>query len=144
MALGIFESMKGRNQMAVKYFVGRFSKPGKGIPQVELLDNDGKPILEDGKPKLGNEQFICNQLTDESISYESAEAFIEDVIASVGGNLEDAAECYRTGWNRVFRLRAAGLDEYQKAARGVIKLALPWTKGLTVDEVADKLKAMNG
>lgn len=130
--------------MAIEFKVERFSKPGKGFPQVEQLDNDGKPILEDGKPKIGNEQYTCNQLTDESVSHESAETFLEDVLAAVDGNLELAADMFRQGWNRVTRLSAAGLDEYQKAAKGVIKLGLPWTKGLSVDQVADKLKAMNG
>ena len=54
--------------MAISYVVARFSKPGKGFPQVPQLDNDGKPILDsDGKPVIGNEQYTCNQLTDETI-----------------------------------------------------------------------------
>ena len=152
--------------MAISYVVARFSKPGKGFPQVPQLDNDGKPILDsDGKPVIGNEQYTCNQLTDEtiipahkdeqgndvpekrvpaSVASDSVEHFIEDVLASTEGNLKLAADMFREGWNRSTRLSAAGLDEYQKAAKGVIKLGLPWTKGLSVDQVAAKLKAMNG
>ena len=130
--------------MAIEFKVERFSKPGKGFPQVEQLDNDGKPILEDGKPKIGNEQYTCNQLTDESISSTDVETFVTDVMAAVDGDLKLAASMFREGWNRSTRLSAAGLDEYQKAAKGVIKLGLPWTKGLSVDQVAEKLKAMNG
>lgn len=131
--------------MAIEFKVERFSKPGKGFPQVPQLDSEGKPIVDaKGAPVIGNEQYVCNQLTDESISHESAEAFLEDVITATDGNLEQAADMFRQGWNRVTRLSAAGLDEYQKAAKGVIKLGLPWTKGLSVDQVAEKLKAMNG
>ncbi len=131
--------------MAIEYKVERFSKPGKGFPQVPQLDSAGVAIVDkDGKPQIGNEQYTCNQLTDESVASDSAEHFIEDVLSSVDGDLKLAAEMFRTGWNRVTRLNAAGLDEYQKAAKGVIKLGLPWTKGLSVDQVAEKLKAMNG
>ncbi len=131
--------------MAIEFKVARFSKPGKGFPQVEQLDDAGKPVVgSDGKPVIGNEQYTCNQLTDESIASDSVEAFVEDVLASAEGNLKLAADMFREGWNRSTRLSAAGLDEYQKAAKGVIKLGLPWTKGLSVDAVADKLKAMNG
>lgn len=131
--------------MSIEFKVERFSKPGKGFPQVPQLDSDNKPIVDkDGKPVIGNEQYTCNQLTDESVSSESVEAFITDVMAAVDGDLKLAASMFREGWNRNTRLSAAGLDEYQKAAKGVIKLGLPWTKGLSVDQVAEKLKAMNG
>lgn len=131
--------------MAIEFKVERFSKPGKGFPQVPQLDSENKPIVDkDGKPVIGNEQYTCNQLTDESVSSESVEAFITDVMAAVDGDLKLAASMFREGWNRNTRLSAAGLDEYQKAAKGVIKLGLPWTKGLSVDQVAEKLKAMNG
>jgi hypothetical protein len=131
--------------MAIEFTVKRFSKPGKGFPQVPQLDDAGVAQVDsDGKPIIGNEQYTCNQLTDDSVSSDSVEHFIEDVLASVNGEVKLAAEMFREGWNRSTRLSAAGLDEYQKAAKGVIKLNLPWTKGLTVDQVADKLKAMNG
>ena len=130
--------------MSVKYTVERFSKPGKGFPQVEQLNSDGSPVLDkNDKPVIGNEQYTANQLTEESISSENAELFLEDVLSAVDGDLSKAAECFRTGWNRVNRISAAGLDEYQKAAKGIIKLNLPMAKGLTIDELADKLRAMN-
>lgn len=131
--------------MAIEFKVERFSKPGKGFPQVEQLDSDGKPILDkDGKAVIGNEQYTCNQLTDESIDSTDVESLVSDILAAVDGDLKLAASMFREGWNRSTRLSAAGLDEYQKAAKGVIKLGLPWTKGLSVDQVAEKLKAMNG
>ena len=131
--------------MAITTFVARFSKPGKGFPQVALLDDNSNPILDkDGKPVIGNEQYTCQQLSDDSVAFDSAESFLNDVLEATSGDLEKAAEMFRTGWNRVTRLDAAGLNEYQKAAKGVIKLGLPWAKGLSVDEVAEKLRAMNG
>ena len=130
--------------MALEFVVRRFSKTGKGLPQVEQLNDDGSPILEkDGKPTIGNEQFTCNQLTDESVAYDSAENLLEDIVESVSGDLEKAAEMFRTGWNRVTRLEAGGMDEYQKAARGLMKLKLPAFKGLTFDEVVEKVKALS-
>ena len=130
--------------MSVAYKVERFSKPGKGFPQTVQLDNEGNVQKDkEGKEVTGNEQYTCNQLTDESIDPTNAETFIEDVLSAVEGDLAKAAECFRTGWNRVTRISAAGLDEYQKAAKGIIKLGLPMAKGLSVDELADKLRAMN-
>jgi len=129
--------------MAIAKVLNWFSKPGKGFPQTAQVDKDGKPVVEkDGSAVMGNEQYQAEQLTDESISHEGGEAFLEDVLASVDGDLELAAEMFRTGWNRITRLKAGGLDEYQKAAKGIIKLGLPWAKGLSVDEVAEKLREM--
>lgn len=129
--------------MAIEYVTARFSKPGKGFPQVPLTNADGTPVMEDGKQKIGNEQFDCKQLSDESIDSSDPSQFLADVLETANSDLAFAAECYREGWNRLTRLRSAGLDEYQKAAKGVMKLGLPWTKGLSVDQVAEKLKAMN-
>jgi hypothetical protein len=128
--------------MALEYKVRRFSKTGKGLPQVEQLDDEGQPILKDGKPVIGNEQFTCNQLTEESVAFDDDVTLLADIISAVDGNLEKAAECFRTGWNRVTRLEAGGMDEYQKAARGLMKLKLPAFKGLTFEEVVEKVKGM--
>ena len=130
--------------MALQFVDKWFSKVGRGVPQVELVDEEGKPIIEDGKPKIGNEQYQAKQLTDDSVASDTVENFVADVLEAVSGDLELAASCFRSGFNKDSRLKAGGLDEYQKAARGVIKLGLPWTKGLSVDEVADKLREMNG
>lgn len=130
--------------MALSKTLVWFSKPGKGYPQVPQLEGDGTPKTDsDGKPVIGNEQYQAEQLSDDSVSHESAEAFLTDVMESVNGDLETAAEMFRAGWNRITRLRAAGLDEYQKAAKGLIKLGISWTKGLSVDEVADKIREMS-
>lgn len=142
--------------MALVKIVRRFSKTGKGLPQVEQLDDDGKPILDkDQKPVIGNEQFTCEQLTDASIAWEdvkneagevitpAAEAFLTDVFESVNGDLEKAAEMFRTGWNRVTRLEAGGMDEYTKAARVLLKNNLPGFKGLTLEEAIERLKSMS-
>jgi hypothetical protein len=130
--------------MALTYAVRRHSKTGKGLPQVEQLDDEGKPILDkDGKPVIGNEQFTCNELTEDSIAFDSVEAFETDVMETINGDLEKAAECFRVGWNRITRLEAGGMDEYQKAARGLMKLKLPAFKGLTFDEVVEKVKALS-
>jgi hypothetical protein len=131
--------------MAVVKVLAWFSKPGKGFPQTPQVNADGTPELDPktNQQVIGNEQYQAEQLTDESISHESAESFLEDVLESVSGDLETAAEMFRTGWNRVTRLRTGGLDEYQKAAKKVISLELPWAKGLSIDEVAEKLRNMS-
>lgn len=130
--------------MSIKKTQERFSKPGKGFPQVEQLNSDGSAVLDkSGKPVIGNEQYIADQLTEDSISSESAKDFMADVLEAVDGDLAKAAECFRTGWNRVTRINSAGLDEYQKAAKNILKLKLPMGKGLSIDELADKLRTMN-
>ena len=142
--------------MALHKITRRFSKTGKGLPQVEQLDDEGKPILDkDNKPVIGNEQFTCEQLTDEAIAYQDVkdeagevttsaiDAFMADVFESVNGDLEKAAEMFRTGWNRVTRLEAGGMDEYTKAARVLLKNNLPGFKGLTLEEAIERLKSMS-
>src|SRR4030065_721083 len=127
--------------MALTKVIGWFSKPGKGFPQTPQVNFDGSPSLDkDGKAEIGNEQYQAEQLTDESISFASAEELLTDIVESVNGDLELAAEMFRTGWNRVTRLRSGGLDDYQKAAKGCLKMGL--YKGLTIDEVAAKLREM--
>jgi len=129
--------------MAITYVKEWFTKVGRGVPQTEQVDASGKPILEDGKPVIGNEQYQADQLTDESVDFKDADYFMADVLEATKGNLELAASAFREGFNKHLKNQAGGLDEYQKAARGLIKLGIPWTKGLSVDQVAEKVKAMN-
>lgn len=130
--------------MAIKKTQERFSKPGKGFPQVEQLNSDGTPVLDKaGKPVIGNEQYIADQLTEDSVDASDAEVLFADMMTACDNNLELIAECFRTGWNRVTRINSAGLDEYQKAAKNILKLKLPMGKGLSIDELADKLRKMN-
>lgn len=135
--------------MAITKVNGWFSKTGKGYPQVELKNFDGTPMVEekigtDGKPVkvpvIGNEQYLADQLTAESVSAESVEAFMEDVLSACDSDLAFAAKAFRTGWNRETRLSAGGSDEYQKAAKQLIKSGLPFYSGKTVDEVAEFLR----
>ncbi len=130
--------------MAISYFTARFSKVGKGIPQVHLKDNDGNLLFEDDekqKPKMGNEQYECPQLTDESISGDDPEAFLVDVMEVTGGDVSKAAKAFRKGWNDITRSETGGTDEYTKAARNILKLGLVEFKGKTEDEVIQWLKS---
>jgi len=130
--------------MALSFVEKWFSRVGRGVPQTPQVDTDtGAPILKDGEPVLGNEQYKALQLTDESIDSESADTFMADVLEATSGDLKLAAKCFRNGFNKDSRLKAGGLDEYQKAAKKVMDLGLPWAKGLSIDEVAAKLKAMS-
>lgn len=138
--------------MAVKFEKRRFSKPGKGYAQVAQTDIDGKPILDsDGNPVIGNEQYDVDQLTDDSIDSSDVKTLVSDILESVNGDLVKAASMFREGWNRNTRLAVVQLDEYQKAARGIAKLAadsnyreFAWVKGLDVNQVAERLRKMNG
>jgi len=131
--------------MAVSKVLAWFSKPGKGFSQTPQVNADGTPEIDPKTDKqvIGNEQYQAEQLTEESISHKDTDEFMSDVLETTAGDLEFAAEAFRIGWNRVTRLRTGGLDEYQKAAKKVISLELPWAKGLTVDEVAEKLRNMS-
>ena len=127
--------------MSVTKVRGWFSKPGKGFPQVELKNFDGTPQVADGKPVIGNEQYEADQLTNDSISAESAEAFMIDALEACGDDLAFLRESFLTGWNRVSRLKSGGLDDYQKAAKKIMSLGLPNYKGKTLDQIADQLRA---
>lgn len=139
--------------MALEYTSKWFSKVGRGVPQTEQVDENGEPVFDDakdesGKPikirKVGNEQYQANQL--ESLPFENeeseadAEVFMASILEATEGDLSLAASSFVSGFNKYLRLKAGGLDEYQKAARGIIKLGLPQFKGMSVDEVAEYLK----
>lgn len=130
--------------MSVTKVRGWFSKPGKGFPQVHLKDFEGNLLFEDSektKPLTGNEQYEAEQLTADSISADSAEAFMIDVMDACGDDIAFARKAFLTGWNRETRLSAGGLDDYQKAAKKILALGLPNYKGKTLDQVADMLRA---
>ena len=129
-----------------------FSKVGKGVPQVHLKSQEGQPLFEEKVneknekvqvPVMGNEQYLCEQLTDKSISDESVEAFVADAMEVTGGDLAKASKCFREGWNRITRLETGGDDPYIKAAKGLVKLNLPNYKGMTLDQIADQLRKAN-
>ena len=130
--------------MAIKFTTARFSKVGKGLPQVHLMDNEGNLQYEDSpantKPKMGNEQYECQQLSDDSINGEDVEAFVADVLEATGADLAKAARMFRKGWNDITRSETGGTDEYTKAARGILKLGLAEFKGKSEDEVIQWLK----
>lgn len=127
--------------MSVTKVRGWFSKPGKGFPQVELKNFDGTPMVVDGKPVIGNEQYESEQLTSDSISSEDADSFLADVLEACGNDLAFARKAFLTGWNRETRLSSGGLDDYQKAAKRIAQLGLPNYKGKTIDQIADMLRA---
>lgn len=130
--------------MAVQKVTGYFSKVGKGVPQVELVNFDGTPKLDsDGKREVGNEQYLCEQLTDESISASDAKSFTSDVLEACNGDLAFAAEAFRIGWNLKTRRDTGEVDPYIKAARKIISLKLPNYKGMTEAQIAETLKNQN-
>jgi hypothetical protein len=107
--------------MSVKYENKWFSKRGKGVPQVELKGENGKPLMEDGKPVIGNEQFEVKQLTTDSIDGSSADTLMTDIVEASGGDLKVAAIAYRMGWNEYTKGLAGGSDEATKSARMLYK-----------------------
>lgn len=140
--------------MALEYVSKWFSKVGRGVPQTEQVDENGQPLFEDGvdkegKPikvrKIGNEQYQAKQLI-EDIPFKGdndepdTDVFLSNILEATEGDLELASKCFTNGFNKYLRLKAGGLDEYQKAARGIIKLALKQFEGMSVDEVAEFLK----
>lgn len=105
--------------MSVEFVATEFNRPGRREKGTEP------------------EKYTANILTDESISSESAEAFVNDVVEACGGDLEVAANAFRTGMNRTIRMSAAGLDPVQKAARQLEKLQseIPALKGLSREQL---------
>lgn len=126
----------------VEFVEKEFAQPGRAAKNAPIDPETKKPVT----PK-----YKAKQLTETSISFEDGESFLDDVLESCDGDLGKARESFLIGWNRRERLSAGGYDEFQKAAKGIIKLAedsgwtkMGWTKGLSVDEVAEKLKALEG
>jgi hypothetical protein len=128
-----------------------FSKTGKGVKQVELLNQDGTPAFEsDGKTRLiGNEQYQADQLTDESVDSTSPDKCFADMVDATGNDLVEIAAAFRLGWNVLSRRESGLEDPYIRAAKGIVKLAksapeaFPIYKGKTVEQVAEMLKAAN-
>jgi len=136
------------NPMAIKKTQERFSKPGKGIAQVEQLDSDGKPVMKDGKPVVGNEQYLADQLTDDSVDSTDIDTLNADQLEACNGDLAWIADCFREGWNRKSRIDTAATDPYEKAAKNCIKLKLKMAIGadgkpLELAAVIAKLRKMD-
>ena len=125
--------------MAFQYVTKRFSRTGRGIAQVPQLDDAGNPILEDGKPVIGNEQFTAQQILEESVKGMSIDDFGPAALEACGGNEEAFKAAWVTGMNHRLRLDAGGYSPLEKAARQLVK-----TLGCTYEEavtLASKYKS---
>ena len=74
--------------MALQYVTKRFSRTGRGIAQVPQLDDAGNPILEDGQPVIGNEQFTAQQIVEDSVKGLPMDEFAAAALEACGGNDE--------------------------------------------------------
>jgi len=124
--------------MALELTTKWFSKVGRGVPQTEQVDEDGNPKLENGQPVIGNEQYQATQIV--TIADDTEASFLADALEVAEGDLSLVVSAFVNGFNKHLRLKAGGLDEYQKAARGIVKLGLPQYKGMSIDEIAEVLK----
>jgi len=134
--------------MAIEKTQERFSKPGKGILQTAQLDSEGKPVLKDDKPVMGNEQYLADQLTEKSVDSTDLDTLNADMLEACNGELTWIADCFREGWNRKSRIDTAATDPYEKAAKNCIKLKLkmaigPDGKALDLATVIAKLRKMD-
>lgn len=137
--------------MAIQWKKVWASKVGKGVPQTQQKDEDGNLLYEDEaktKPVMGNEQFQYDKLTDESVSSESDQAFVTDVLEAVQGDLSKAARAFREGLNRINRTETGASDPFTTAAKGIEKMArtnplFAKFKGKTVEQIAEMLKTAN-
>ena len=121
--------------MALEYVKRVFSKVGRGIPQVQQVDDDNQPLTDPktGAPITGNEQYWADQLV--SVPYtkgegeeaeEDAETFILNALEATKGDLKLVASCFLDGFNKHLRLTAGGLDE-EADRRGVCHVT--WASG---------------
>jgi hypothetical protein len=139
--------------MAVSKVKLWFSRTGKGVPQVDLLTQDGKPLMEtvDGEEvrARGNEQYQADQLTDDSVDHSSADVLTAEALEACGGDLEMFARSFREGWNAITRKETGQKDPYLRAADGILKImhsnptTFPAYKGLSADQIAELLKTAN-
>lgn len=125
--------------MALEYVKRFFSKVGRGVPQTAQVDENGTPVTDEkGNAVFGNEQYQADQLV--AVPDSDPSEFLEAALEATGGDMALVASSFLSGFNKHLRLKAGGLDEYQKAARGILKLGLPQYKGMSVDEVAETLR----
>lgn len=128
--------------MALEYVSKWFSKVGRGIPQTHQRDSEtGTPLFQDKEntvPLMGNEQYQANQLV--TVNTEDPEAFLAEALEACEGDIALVSKSFLNGFNKYLRLKAGGLDEYQKAARNILKLGLEQFKGLSEEQIAEFLK----
>jgi hypothetical protein len=120
--------------MEIEYVTKRFSKTGRGIPQVPLLADDGSPVLDDkGKPVVGNEQYTAEQIVEESVKGLPLEDFVSAALAACGGDEATFKTDWVAGANHRMRLSAGGSSPVEKAARDLVKrLGIPYEQALAV------------
>ena len=125
----------------MEYVSKWFSKVGRGVPQTEQVNEDGTPrVDENGKPVIGNEQYQAQQIVPESVPSDDPGEFLSAAMEAAEGDLGLVVSAFVNGFNKHLRLKAGGLDEYQKAARTIVKLGLVQFKGKSIDEIAEYLK----
>jgi hypothetical protein len=107
--------------MAFQYTKKRFSRTGRGITQVPQLDDAGNPILEDGKPVIGNEQFLADQIVEDSVKGMDFSEFCAAALEAAGGNEETFKSDWLKGANHRLRQDAGGYSPLETAARKVQK-----------------------
>jgi hypothetical protein len=124
--------------MAIQFVQERFSKTGRGVNQVPQLDNDGKPIIVDGKPVMGNEQFLADQIVSDSVKEMDLSEFTLAALEVCKGDEATFKADWIAGANHRLRLAAGGSSPSEKAARALVK-----TLGCSYDEaiaLVEKLK----
>lgn len=105
--------------MAIKIETKEFTKPGR--------------VAKDATP----EKFTCSQVTEDSVSSDSPDNFLTDVLELANGDLATAATIVREGYNRWSRIEASGSDEATKLAKAIVKGGMASVLGLGGKEVSE-------
>lgn len=107
--------------MAFQYVQKRVSRTGRGIAQVPQLDDAGNPILEDGKPVIGNEQFVAEQIVTDSAKSMSMDEFFAAALEACGGDEDTLKTDWVIGANHRLKINAGGYSPVEKLARQLVK-----------------------
>lgn len=84
------------------------------------------------------EEYQAQQLTDDSISVESWDEFVKDLLEICSNDKNAVRQVAVLGANAYLKQLAGGTDNYTKAARQIVKLGL--SGGKSVQEIAEELR----
>ena len=94
-----------------------------------------------GRVAIGEkpEEYVANQLTDESVSVETPDALLKDLLEVCSNDWNNVRQAVVLGLNSFLKQLAGGTDNATKAARMIVKMGL--SGGRSATEIAADIRA---